>query len=72
MSTATIDEDNLKKVLKSALVEVLEERRDLVQEILEDALEDIGLLRAIEQGLHGSSVSRKQVFSILEAKRREG
>ncbi|MEX2139032.1 MAG: hypothetical protein WD894_07205 [Pirellulales bacterium] len=72
MSIASIDEDNLKKLLKSALVEALEERRDLLQEIVEEALEDIGLVRAIEQGLRGPSVSRKQVLSILEAKAREG
>ena len=72
MSTAMIDEEILKRLLKSALVEVLEERRDLVQDIVEEALEDFGLSLAIGQGLGGPSVSRKQVLSILGAQRREG
>jgi hypothetical protein len=72
MSTATIDEEILKKLLKSALIEALEERRDLLQGIVEEALEDIGLVHAIDEGLGGPSVSRKQVLSILEAKGREG
>lgn len=68
----TIDEEKLKALLKSALVEALEERRGLVQEIIEAALEDIGLVRAIEQGLSSQSVSRHEVLAILEGAQGEG
>jgi hypothetical protein len=63
---ATFDEEKLKELLKSALVEALEEHRDLVQDIVEGAMEDFALARAIEQGLEGQSVSRDEVFAILE------
>jgi hypothetical protein len=63
---ATVDEEKLKEILKSALVEALEENRDLVQEIVEEAMEDFALARAIEQGLKSDSVSRDEVFAILE------
>ena len=66
MSTATFDEERLKDLLKSALVEALEENRSLVQDIVEEALEDIALARAIDQGLNSGSGSRAEVFSILE------
>ncbi|HEX8071457.1 MAG TPA: hypothetical protein VF546_15985 [Pyrinomonadaceae bacterium] len=66
MATATFDEEKLKDLLKSALVEALEENRGLVQDIVEEAMEDIGLARAIEQGLGSKSVSRDEVFTILE------
>jgi hypothetical protein len=66
MATATVDEEKLKDLLKSALVEALEEQRDLVRDIVEEAMEDIALARAIEQGLGGESVSRDEVFTILE------
>ncbi len=66
MATATIDEEKLKDLLKSALAEVLEEHRDLVQEIVEDAMEDVGLTRAIEQGQTSELISRDEVFTILE------
>lgn len=66
MVTATFDEEKLKDLLKSALVEALSEQRDLVQEIVEEALEDIALARAIEQGLGSDSISRDEVFAILE------
>jgi hypothetical protein len=66
MATATFDEEKLKDLLKMALVEALEENRDLVQDIVEEDMEDIALARAIEQGLGSESVSRDEVFTILE------
>ncbi|MBC7909011.1 MAG: hypothetical protein H7Y30_00830 [Pyrinomonadaceae bacterium] len=62
MATATFDEEKLKDLLKAALVEVLEERRDLVQDIVKEAIEDVALSCAIEQGLSSESVSRSEVF----------
>ena len=52
---------------KSALTEALEERRDLVLDIVEEAMEDIGLVRAIEMGLESESVSRDEIMAILKA-----
>jgi hypothetical protein len=66
MATATFDEEKLKDLLKSALVEALKENRGLVQDIVEEAMEDIALARAIEQGLGSESVSRDEVFTLLE------
>ncbi len=63
---STFDEEKLKDLLKSAVVEVLEEHRDWVQNIVEDALEDFALARAIDRGLESKSVSRDEVFAILE------
>jgi hypothetical protein len=37
-----------------------------VQEIVEEAIEEIALSRAIEQGLSSEAVTRDQVFAILE------
>lgn len=69
MAAATIDEEKLKALLKSALVEALEEHRDLVQDIVKEAMEDIALAHAIEQGLGSESVSREEIFAILEDER---
>ena len=66
MATATIDEEKLKDLLKLALIEALTEHRDLVQDIVEEAIEDIALSHAIEQGLSSKVVSRDEVLAILE------
>jgi len=62
----SIDEAKLKQALKSAIVEILEERKDFVREVLEEALEDIALARAIEEGEQGGLVTRDEVFDALE------
>ncbi len=68
MATATIDESKLKDLIKTALVEVLESRRDLIQDLVEEAMEDFAFSRAIEKGLESEKVSRDEVFAILEGK----
>jgi len=68
MATATLNEKKPLTLLKSAFAEALEEQRALVQDIVEDALEEISLSRAIDQGLHSKPVSRAAVYKILEGK----
>ncbi len=70
MSVATMDEQTLKTILKAAIVEVLEERRDLVRAIIEEALEDAGLVGAIDEGLRTGSVNRSDILAVLDT--REG
>jgi F0F1-type ATP synthase membrane subunit b/b' len=65
----TLDEVKLKKLLKTAVEEVLEERRDLVSEALADAVEDLGMVRAIVEGARSEQVSRDEVFRILRKRR---
>jgi ribosomal protein L12E/L44/L45/RPP1/RPP2 len=66
MADSTVDESRLKDVLKAAIVEVLEERRDLVLDLIEEALEDIALVRAMEEAEGSPPVGRDEVFKILD------
>ena len=63
------DEANLKKLLKAAVVEVLEERRDLVRDALAEVIEDLGMIRAIQEGSRSAVISRDEVFRILRKRR---
>lgn len=65
----TADETKLKKLLKAAVVEVLEERRDLVRDALADAVEDIALVKAIAAGSRSKAITRAEVFKILRKDR---
>ena len=67
MAQTSIDEDRLKEVLKKALIEVFEERRDLLCDLVAEAVEDIALANAIREGETTESVSRGEVFKILES-----
>lgn len=68
MSTATLGEKKLKTLLKSAFAEALVEQRALVQDIVEDAIEDIALARAIDEGLRSKPASRVAINKILQGK----
>ncbi len=61
----SLTDQQLKSLLKETLVEVLEERRSLLQELVTEAVEDIALSRAIEEGEKTDFVSREQVFKSL-------
>ena len=68
MNNLSVDEGRLKDLLKTAIVEVLEERKDLVRDLLEEVLGDIALVRAIEAGEQTGTVGRDrdEVFRSLE------
>ena len=67
MSTVIESNENLKEVFKSAIVEVLQERHDLVREILDEIVEDIAFSKAISEGEQTPRVSRESVFEVLES-----
>src|SRR2546425_4786426 len=50
MTQVPSDDERLKDLFKTALLEVLEERKDILRDLIEETLEDIALARAIEQG----------------------
>jgi hypothetical protein len=55
----------LKQLFKTALLEVLEERKDLLREAMEEALDDIALTRATEAGQRTTDAGQSEVFSVL-------
>jgi hypothetical protein len=65
----SIDEAKLKDMLKTAVGEALHEHRDLVKDIVEEAIEDIALTRAIDEGLRSEPAARDEVLAILEGDR---
>jgi ribosomal protein S4 len=63
-----MDEDRLKQVFKEALKEMLEEKQSLLHDIVVDAMEDIALSRAIQEGQKSGTATKKQIFDILEGR----
>ena len=63
-----VDEQKAKELFKQAMIELLEERRDLFYELFADVIEDAMLVSAIREGASSNPVSRDEVFQILEGK----
>jgi spore coat polysaccharide biosynthesis protein SpsF (cytidylyltransferase family) len=66
MSYTTLDETQIKELFKQAFVELFQERRDLVYELVAEIIEDFALLRAIKEGEDTATVRREEVFRVLE------
>ena len=62
MPKITTSKPTLKKAVKEALAELLVEQPDLFRELLAEAIEDVALLKAMEQGRKTKLVSRKIVL----------
>lgn len=66
MAYTTLDENRIKGLFKQAFLELLQERRDLLYELFAEVVEDFALVNAIKEGETTATVSRKEVFQILE------
>ena len=66
MAYTTLDETQIKDLFKQAFEELLQERKDLLYELMAEIIEDFGLLRAIKEGEDTAAVPREEVFQILE------
>ncbi len=56
----------MKHLIKEALADAIEDKKDLFYELIVEAIEDIGLARSIREGLKTKSVARRRIFKILE------
>lgn len=60
------NEAKIKEVFKAAIIEALDERKDLFKDLFREVTEDIALAKAIEAGEKSPKVSRDKVFEVLE------
>ncbi len=67
MSQVSLDEAQIKELLKQAILELFQERRDLLYELFVEVLEDLALVNAIKEGESGETVSRAEILEILES-----
>ena len=65
MSENTLNTNQLKELIKTAIVEILQEQKEVFTDIVVEAMEDIALVKAIEEGENTETVSREAIFKIL-------
>jgi hypothetical protein len=58
----SVEERQLKGLLKIAVTEVLEERQDLLRNALRESLEEMALIRAIRLGEKSPLTRREKIF----------
>lgn len=65
MAHVTLSEDALRQMLREAVAGALEDRRDLLHDVLAEVLEDVALSAAVRQGRATDRVDRADVFAAL-------
>lgn len=60
-----LSEHELKGIVKEALLELLQERRETVTELFSEVLEELLLVRAIEAEETSDEVSRAEIMQLL-------
>ena len=69
MPTTAVRQTKLKVLLKDAVSEVFEEKKDFLRETVLDVFEDIGLTRAIQEGEKTKTISRASVLKTLKSRK---
>ena len=62
MSTISVEEVHLKDLVKEAILALMQERRDEIEEILAEVIEDLALAKAIEEGGATETVSKAEIL----------
>ncbi len=65
MAEITLNSDQLKEALKSAIVELLQDNKEEFYQLFAEIIEDIAMERAIAEGETTELVSRETIFNIL-------
>jgi hypothetical protein len=66
MSYTSLDEAQIKELFKQAFVELVQERKDMLYDLLAEVVEDALLLRAIQEGEDSATAHREDVLRVLE------
>jgi len=65
MTTLSFEDQHTKDLIKQALLELLQERRDLFSKLFEELVEDVGLANALREAEDSEVVNEKEVLKAL-------
>lgn len=68
MSEITLNPDQLKDILKNAIIELIRDNRTEFSKFLAEIIEDVAMEQAITEGETTELVSRESIFQLLEPK----
>jgi hypothetical protein len=68
METIAMSRNELKKLMKETFIDVLTDRKDLIEDAVIEAIEDIGLGIAIEEGRTGEYIEEDEFMRKLDNK----
>jgi len=67
MSQLIIQEEQIKNLVKEAILELVGEQREVLYDALAEVIEDLALAHAIQEGESTETASRAEVLKVLES-----
>ena len=68
MQTITMKANEMKKLIRETCIDVLTERKELIEDAVIEAIEDIGLGVAMEEGRTGEYIDNQKFIKKLDKK----
>ena len=68
MTEITLNSEHLKDILKSAIIELLQDNKEEFYNLFAEIFEDLAMEKAIAEGETTELVSCEAIFEILESK----
>ena len=62
----TISDEKTKELLTEVVLELLKTKRNVLYDVVLEALEEVGLANAISEGRKDKFVSEDEIFSIID------
>lgn len=62
----SISDEKTKELLTEVIVELLKTKRDVLYDVVLEALEEVGLANAIAEGRKNDFVSEDEIFALLD------
>lgn len=65
MTVLSLEDKHTKDLIKQALVELFQERRDLFADLFDELIEDVGLTNAMREAENSGTVSEEEIMAVL-------
>lgn len=62
----SLSDETTREMLTEILIDLIKTRKELFSEIIQDALEEVGLANAISEGRKNEFVSEANIFALLD------
>ena len=66
MNAISLEDKHTKDLIKQALLELFQERRDLFVDLFDELIEDVGLGNAMREAEGSGIVSKEEVVALLK------
>lgn len=61
----SINDDKTKEILTEIMIDIIKNRKDLFYDLIVEAIEEIGLANAIQEGRQDEFIEEETIFSLL-------